>query len=49
MIVQYTGSIEDGEPVVPEEIGESQGHSPGSEATGGGLGQEREKSQDQEK
>jgi HlyD family secretion protein len=43
VIVQYTGSIEDGEPVVADPIGEVQGQGAGSKASGGGLGREREK------
>jgi HlyD family secretion protein len=43
VIVSYTGSIEDGEPIVAEPIEESRGQGQGSAASGGGLGQEREK------
>ncbi len=45
VIVSYTGSIEDGEPIVVEPIGNVPGQGQGSAASGGGLGQEREKSQ----
>ena len=45
VIVSYTGSIEDGEPVVAEEVGGSEGQGQGSQVSGGGQGQEREKSQ----
>ena len=44
VIIAYTGSIEDGEPVVSEPAGDVGGQSPGSRASGGGLGQERDKS-----
>jgi HlyD family secretion protein len=47
VIVSYTGSIEDGEPVVAEPVGDVQGQGQGSRASGGGLGAEREKSQRQ--
>ena len=47
VIVSYTGSIEDGEPVIAEPIGDVQGQ--GSRATGGGLGAEEEKREEQSK
>ena len=49
VIVSYTGSIEDGEPVVAEPIGDVEGQGRGSRATGGGLGQEREKGKEQDR
>ncbi len=49
VIISYTGSIEDGEPVRAEEAGEVGGEDQGSKASGGGLGQQREKSQEKGK
>ncbi len=45
VIISYTGSIEDGEPIVAEPIGDVQSQGQGSAASGGGLGPEREKGQ----
>ncbi|MHB1560752.1 MAG: efflux RND transporter periplasmic adaptor subunit [Isosphaeraceae bacterium] len=42
VIVQYAGSMEDGEPVVAEPAGDVGGQGPGSAASGGGLGAKRE-------
>ncbi len=44
VIVQYTGSMEDGEPVIPEPTGDVDGQGPGSKASGGGRGAQREES-----
>lgn len=42
VIIQYTGSMEEGEPVIPEPTGDIHGQGPGSQASGGGRGAERE-------
>ena len=49
VIVSYAGSMQDGEPVRAEPIGEAEGQGRGSVATGGGRGQEEEKAKEKSK